>query len=77
MAKKAVKKASTKKEPSRRRARAKKADGTFMADDPSTPEVNEAFVPAESDQSFREAQRAKPAGPRSSYTRLGGELVSN
>ena len=74
---KSPKKTSTKKEPARRRTRAKKADGTFKADNPATPDINEAFVPIESDQSFREAQRAKPAGVRSSYRRLGGKLVSN
>jgi len=74
MAKAPAKKASTKKEPARRRTRAKKADGTFMADDPSTPDVNEAFIqddppapPAPEVQ--REAQRA--VGGR--Y--LGGKLI--
>ena len=74
MAKAPAKKSSTKKEPARRRARAKKADGTFMSDDPSTPDVNEAFVQddapapvASEDQ--RQAQRA--VGGR--Y--LGGKLV--
>ena len=74
MAKAPAKKSSTKKEPARRRARAKKADGTFMADDPSTSDVNEAFVqedtpaPAVSDAQ-RQAQRA--VGGR--Y--LGGKLI--
>lgn len=72
MAKTSTKKTSTKKEPAKRRARAKKDDGTFMADDPSTPDVNEAFIqePAPAlveDQ--RSAQRS--VGLR----RLGGKLV--
>ncbi len=69
------KKTSTKKEPAKRRARAKKEDGTFMADDPSTPDVNEAFVVPDMLAAEREAQRTKPAGVRSSYRRLGGKLV--
>ena len=44
MARASTKITSTKKEPAKRRARAKKADGTFQADDPATPDVNEAFV---------------------------------
>ena len=72
MAKPSTKKTSPKKEPSRRRTRAKKDDGTFMADDPSTPDVNEAFVQEEApvpEEDQRVAQRA--VGLR----RLGGKLV--
>ena len=73
MAKAATKKTSTKREPARRRTRAKKADGTFQADDPSTPDVNEAFeqevkAPMPADEQ-RGAQRS--VGLR----RLGGKLV--
>ena len=72
MAKPSTKKTSPKKEPARRRTRAKKDDGTFMADDPSTPDVNEAFVQEEApvpEEDQRVAQRA--VGLR----RLGGKLV--
>jgi len=65
------------KEPARRRARAHNSDGSFKADDPTTPNVNEAFtieVP-DMDAKRREDQRAKPAGVRSSLRRLGGKLV--
>ncbi len=72
MAKASTKKTSTKKEPARRRTRAKKADGTFQADDPSTPDVNEAFV-QERPSPVAEEQRAsqRSVGLR----RLGGKLV--
>ena len=72
MAKASTKKTSTKKEPARRRTRAKKADGTFQADDPSTPDVNEAFV-QEKASPVAEEQRAsqRSVGLR----RLGGKLV--
>ncbi len=72
MARAATKKTSTKKEPSRRRTRAKKADGTFQADDPSTPDVNEAFV-QEKAPPMAEEQRAsqRSVGLR----RLGGKLI--
>ena len=65
------------KEPARRRARAHNADGSFKADDPTTPDVNEAFVieVPDMDAKRREDQRAKPAGVRSSLRRLGGKLV--
>ena len=72
MAKPSTKKTSPKKEPAKRRARAKKDDGTFMADDPSTPDVNEAFVQEEApvpEEDQRVAQRS--VGLR----RLGGKLV--
>ena len=69
MAKKLVRKVSTKAEPARRRARAKKDDGTFMADDPATPDVNEAFVQEPAPEAQREAQRS--GGLR----RLGGKLL--
>ena len=63
---------ATKKAPTKRRTRAKKADGTFQADDPSTPDINEAFVqdtpPAPKDDQ-RAAQRS--VGLR----RLGGKLI--
>ena len=68
----AARKTSTKREPAKRRARAKKADGTFKADDPSTPDVNEAFVQEEAPapvEARRSAQRS--VGLR----RLGGKLV--
>ncbi len=72
MAKAPTKKTSTKKEPARRRTRAKKADGTFQADDPSTPDVNEAFV-QEKAPPMAEEQRVsqRSVGLR----RLGGKLV--
>lgn len=72
------KKTSPKKEPAKRRTRAKKADGTFRADDPATPDVNEAFVQTKVPDlvaTDREAQRTKPSGVRSSFRRLGGKLV--
>ena len=73
MAKAATKKTSTKKEPARRRTRAKKADGTFQADDPSTPDVNEAFVQEVKAPMPTEEQRVaqRSVGLR----RLGGKLV--
>ena len=61
---------------SRRRARA--LGGKFKSDDPSTPDVNEAFVQTEVPDlvaTEREAQRTKPSGVRSSFRRLGGKLV--
>jgi len=72
MARVATKKTSTKKELARRRTRAKKADGTFQADDPSTPDVNEAFVQKKAPP-MAEEQRAsqRSVGLR----RLGGKLV--
>ena len=72
MARVATKKTSTKKELARRRTRAKKADGTFQADDPSTPDVNEAFV-QEKAPPMAEEQRAsqRSVGLR----RLGGKLI--
>ena len=69
MAKAPAKKVATKKEPARRRARAKKDDGTFMAEEPSTPDVNEAFVQEPAPEVQRQAQRA--VGGR--Y--LGGKLI--
>ena len=69
MARASTKKTSTKREPAKRRARAKKADGTFQADDPSTPDVNEAYVQEPAPEAQREAQRA--VGGR--Y--LGGKLI--
>jgi len=68
----ATKKTSTKREPAKRRARAKKDDGTFQSDDPSTPDVNEAFVQEEAPapvEDQRSAQRS--VGLR----RLGGKLI--
>tara|TARA_R110002020_G_scaffold85121_11_gene210288 strand:- start:241 stop:459 length:219 start_codon:yes stop_codon:yes gene_type:complete len=63
---------ATKKAPTKRKTRAKKADGTFQADDPSTPDINEAYVqdtpPAPQDDQ-RAAQRS--VGLR----RLGGKLI--
>ena len=59
--------------------RARTKSGKFVADDPSTPDVNEAFVipdPAVIDvDAIRQAQRSKVAGTRSSQRRLGGKLV--
>ncbi len=63
LAKKTVKRAAPK------RKRAHKADGSFKADDPSTPDVNEAFVQEPAPEVHREAQRA--VGLR----RLGGKLI--
>lgn len=76
MAKASTKKTSTKKEPARRRTRAKKADGTFQSDDPSTPDVNEAFVqdpPEEKAPPMADEQRIaqRSVGLR----RLGGKLI--
>ena len=73
--KKAKKVKKVKKAPARTRAH--KDDGTFIADDPSTPDVNEAYevaVPVDVG-SVREAQRSKPGGTRSSQRRLKGKLV--
>ena len=63
LAKKMVKRAAPK------RKRAHKADGSFKADDPSTPDINEAFVQEPAPEGHREAQRA--VGLR----RLGGKLI--
>ncbi len=63
LAKKMVKRAAPK------RKRAHKADGSFKADDPSTPDINEAFVQEPAPEVHREAQRA--VGLR----RLGGKLI--
>ena len=63
LAKKTVKRAAPK------RKRAHKADGSFKADDPSTPDVNEAFVQEPAQEVHREAQRA--VGLR----RLGGKRI--
>ena len=63
LAKKTVKRAAPK------RKRAHKADGSVQADDPSTPDVNEAFVQEPAPEVHREAQRA--VGLR----RLGGKLI--
>lgn len=63
LAKKTVKRAAPK------RKRAHKADGSFKADDPSTPDINEAFVQEPAPEVHREAQRA--VGLR----RLGGKLI--
>ena len=63
LAKKMVKRAAPK------RTRAHKADGSFKADDPSTPDINEAFVQEPAPEVHREAQRA--VGLR----RLGGKLI--
>ena len=52
LAKKMVKRAAPK------RKRAHKADGSFKADDPSTPDINEAFVQEPAPEVQREAQRA-------------------
>jgi len=65
------------KEPARRRARAHNQDGSFKADDLTTPDVNEAFtieVP-DMNEALREQQRSKPPGVKSSYRRLGGKLI--
>ena len=55
--------------PKKRRAR--KEDGQWRSDDPSTPDVNEAFEPADPvvDKSRREAQRS--IGLRT----LGGRVI--
>ena len=68
----AARKTSTKREPAKRRARAKKADGTFKADDPSTPDVNETFVQEEAPAPVKDQRSAqRSVGLR----RLGGKLV--
>ncbi len=72
MAKASTKKTSTKKEPARRRTRAKKADGTFQADDPSTPDVNEAFV---QEKAFPVAEEQRASQRSVGLRRLGGKLV--
>jgi hypothetical protein len=70
-------KKTTTKEPARRRTRAHNADGSFKADDPTTPDVNEAFTVEVPDmnEALREQQRSKPPGVKSSYRRLGGKLI--
>lgn len=62
------KKAVSKTKAAIKRRRAHNVDGSFKADDPSTPEVNEAFV-QEAPVDQREAQRS--VGLR----RLGGKLL--
>jgi hypothetical protein len=78
------KKASAKKAAPKktRKKRARKEDGSFKADDPTTPDVNEAFVvddEAAADQARREAQRKKfapPSADTGAGTRyLGGKLI--
>lgn len=66
-------KKSAPKKPKKKRART--AEGEFIADDPSTPDVNEAFV--SDDFARREAQRKKFAPPSvgTGTRRLGGKLV--
>jgi|TARA_B100001750_G_C15122504_1_gene405744 hypothetical protein len=65
--------------PKKTRKRAHKKDGSFKADDPSTPDINEAFESQDQDaeQKRREAQRAKfaPPAPSSGTRYLGGKLV--
>lgn len=65
-----AKKSLAKKAVKRSRKRAHNADGSFMADDPST-QVNEAYALP----TVREAQRSKPV-TSSSLRRLGGKLVA-
>ena len=59
------------------RKRAKKEDGTFKADDLSTPDVNEAFVlpVVETEVEHRQAQRDTRSLTGSRSRRLGGKLV--
>ena len=69
----AVPKKKVKQAPDRKRAH--KEDGTFKADDPSTPDVNEAFeAPAVVDP-VRAAQLKKTPGTRSTSRRFKGKLV--
>lgn len=79
LSKKKPAKAAAKKRNTLPLKRAKNEDGTFKGDDPSTPDVNEAFVvsdPVVVDvDAVREAQRTKPPGTRSAQRRLGGKLV--
>ena len=76
----AKKKAAVKKQ----RKRARTHTGQYKADDPGTPDVNEAFVqpeassePSDEEQARREAQRKKFAPPAagSGARYLGGKLV--
>ena len=79
LSKKKPAKAAAKKRNTMKMKRAKNEDGTFKGDDPSTPDVNEAFVipdPVVIDvDAIRQALRSKVAGTRSSQRRLGGKLV--
>ena len=67
------KKAASKTKAATKRRRAHNEDGSFKADDPSTPNINEAFADAEMQR--RLVQRSKTAGTKSSMRRLGGKLV--
>lgn len=77
--KKGAAKSAAKKRNTLQLKRAKNEDGTFKGDDPSTPDVNEAFVVSDpivvNVDAVREAQRTKPPGTRSAQRRLGGKLV--
>ena len=66
------KKAVSKTKVATKRRRAHNSDGSFKADDPSTPDVNEAFV-QEKAPPMAEEQRAsqRSVGLR----RLGGKLI--
>ncbi len=59
--------------PAKRKVRAKKSDGTFQADDPSTPDVNEAFVQEPAPEPASDAQRESQRAVGGRY--LGGKLV--
>ena len=66
------KKAVSKTKVATKRRRAHNSDGSFKADDPSTPDVNEAFVPlVAEDKPLEDRQAQRQVGGR--Y--LGGMLL--
>ena len=66
------KKAVSKTRVATNRRRAHNSDGSFKADDPSTPDVNEAFVPLVAEEKPEEGRQAqRQVGGR--Y--LGGKLI--
>ena len=59
-----------------KRRRAHNPDGSFKADDPATPEINEAYVDIPSDVEPPEVEVARREGQRAAGGRyLGGKLV--
>ncbi len=72
--KKSRKKSVAKKTAPAKPKRARKASGAFQADDPATPDINEAF---DLEDQRRVRQRAKfaPKATGTGTRRLGGRLV--
>ena len=59
-----------------KRRRAHNVDGSFKADDPATPEVNEAYIYVPSDVEPLEVEVTRREGQRAAGGRyLGGKLI--